>query len=140
MGREICKDFRNGDDRSLRRKEIVIFAGLLIVALFAWFFMNRERDTHDYGQIRITVGGKEFGTYSLGEDQKISINGTNTCRILNGEAKMIEATCPDHLCIHQLAIDERGGFIICLPNEVMIEGLPSEDAVNSGDIVDSIVQ
>ena len=124
----------------MRKKEIIIFLILLLLALAAWFFMNRQRDTRDYGQIRITVSGEEFGTYSLGTDQKIHINGTNTCRILNGQAKMIEATCPDHLCIHQSPIDEHGGFIICLPNEVFIEGIPSEEAVESGEVVDSIVQ
>jgi hypothetical protein len=35
---------------------------------------------------------------------------------------MIEATCPDHYCIKQNAVDEHGGSIICLPNKVVIEG------------------
>ena len=35
---------------------------------------------------------------------------------------MTEATCPDHYCMKQKAVDEHGGSIICLPNKVVIEG------------------
>ena len=38
------------------------------------------------------------------------------------EVTMIEATCPDHYCMKQKAVDEHGGSIICLPNKVVIEG------------------
>ena len=42
--------------------------------------------------------------------------------IKNGKVTMIEATCPDHYCMKQKAVDEHGGSIICLPNKVVIEG------------------
>ncbi len=35
---------------------------------------------------------------------------------------MIEATCPDHLCIKQHSINEQGGTIVCLPNKIVIKG------------------
>jgi hypothetical protein len=37
------------------------------------------------------------------------------------------------------AVDERGGVIVCLPNQVVIEGIPSEQASQQDDAVDSIV-
>ena len=75
-----------------------------------------------HNTIRITVDGKEFGTYSLSQDQIIHIGDTNVCEIKDGKVTMIEATCPDHYCIKQNAVDEHGGSIICLPNKVVIEG------------------
>ena len=51
-----------------------------------------------HGSIRITVDGKEYGTYSLEKDQTIKINDTNVCEIKDGQARMISAQCPDHLC------------------------------------------
>lgn len=36
---------------------------------------------------------------------------------------MIEADCPDHLCLKQRAVDSTGGTIVCLPNKVVIEGI-----------------
>lgn len=110
--------------KTIRVKEIILFAVILAAALISWFFLSRDRSSREYASINITVGGEDYGTYSLGEDQVIKIGGTNTCRIEDGQVKMIEANCPDHLCIHQPAIDERGGFIICLPNEVIIEAIP----------------
>ena len=52
---------------------------------------------------------------------------------------MIEATCPDHLCIHQDAIGEHGGMIICLPNRVFIEGIPAAE-YESEELPDTIAQ
>ena len=112
----------------LRKKELLIFLAILAACAAAILIFNARRESRDCGSIRITVSGEEYGTYSLGTDRKIKINDTNTCRIKDGRAQMIEATCPDHLCIHQEAVDERGGMIICLPNEVIIEGIPSAQA------------
>ena len=123
----------------LRRKELLIFGIILVLALLSWLLLSRKKASADCGSIRITVEGVEYGTYSLGENQKIKINGTNTARIRDGECRMIEATCPDHLCIHQPVIDARGGMIICLPNQVIIEGIPAEDSGND-DSVDAVAR
>ena len=56
------------------------------------------------------------------EDQIIKINDTNVCEIKDGCVRMSWADCPDQLCIHQRAIDENGGMIVCLPNRIVIEG------------------
>ena len=34
---------------------------------------------------------------------------------------MIQATCPDHLCIKQGTIDKKGSTIVCLPHHLIIE-------------------
>ena len=112
--------------KSMKKLEIIIILCLLLSAVAAWIILKTGRDSVDYGKIRITVGGEIMGEYDLSKDQRIDINGTNTARILNGEAKMIEASCPDHICLGQLPIDEKGGMIICLPNKVFIEGIPPE--------------
>ena len=86
-----------------------------------------------HNTIRITVDGKEFGTYSLDKDQVIHIGDTNVCEIKDDKVTMIEATCPDHYCMKQKAIDEHGGSIICLPNKVVIEGEDTADSSESED-------
>jgi hypothetical protein len=79
------------------------------------------------------VDGKEFGTYSLGEDQVIEINDTNTCEIKDGEVRMTKATCPDHLCIDQQGpVTDQGGMIVCLPNRVVIEAEGTASGDDSG--------
>lgn len=112
----------------MKKKEKLFIVGILIFAAVLWLAMSLLRP-RDYGSIRITVDGAEFGTYSLGEDQVIPIGDTNVCEIKDGQARMASATCPDHLCIDQQGpIDETGGMIICLPNRVVIEGEKASSA------------
>ena len=52
--------------------------------------------------ISVTIDGEEYGTYSLLEEQTITIeqNGAlNIIEIKDGEAFMKEASCPDQLCV-----------------------------------------
>ena len=105
----------------LKKKELTFIIGIIVFALLLWGGMYLVRRGH-YGSIRITINGEEYGTYSLAKDQVISIGDTNVCEIKNGEVKMIEADCPDHLCLKQRAVDSTGGTIVCLPNKVVIEG------------------
>ena len=105
----------------MKKKELTFIIGIVAFAVVLWGGMYLTRRGH-YGTIRITVNGEEYGTYSLAKDQVIKINDTNVCEIKNGEVKMTEADCPDHLCMKQKAVDNTGGTIVCLPNKVVIEG------------------
>ena len=104
----------------MKKKEAIFIASILVIAgiLGLGFRISGQRS---HNTIRITVDGKEFGTYSLSKDQVIHIGDTNVCEIKDGKVSMIEATSPDHYCMKQKAVDEHGGSIICLPNKVVIE-------------------
>ena len=122
----------------LKKKELIFIGGILVLALAIWAgmsFMNKG----SHGSIRITVNGEEYGIYSLAKDQTIKINDTNVCEIKDGKAHMISAECPDHLCMKQKAIDEKGGTIVCLPNKVVMEGEKSADSSDTDEIsIDAI--
>ena len=122
----------------MKKKEIAFIAGILIFALVLWAGMYLFR-RGNYGTIRITVNGEEYGTYSLSKDQVISIGDTNVCEIRNGQVKMIEADCPDHQCMKQPAIGSAGGFSVCLPNKVVIKGETAEDSQDSSGGFDAVV-
>ena len=122
----------------MKKKEIAFITGILVFALVLWAGMYFVRKGH-YGTIRITVNGEEYGTYSLSKDQVISINDTNVCEIKDGQVKMIEANCPDHLCMKQHAIDSTGGRIVCLPNKVVIEGEKAADQEENSSGFDTVV-
>lgn len=116
----------------MKKKETIFIASILVIAGILWlgFRISGQRS---HNTIRITVDGKEFGTYSLSKDQVIHIRDTNVCEIKDGKVTMIEATCPDHYCMKQKAVDEHGGSIICLPNKVVIEGKDSAEPSESDD-------
>ncbi len=80
-------------------------------------------------KVVVKVDGVIQGTYSLSEDGKIRINdGTNVLEISNGKADMIEADCPDQLCVNQRAVSRNHENIICLPNKVVVEVESSEES------------
>ena len=91
----------------LKKKEIIFISAILILALALW-------------------GGMSF--VNKGRHGSIKINDTNVCEIKDGKAYMLSADCPDHLCMKQKSIDEKGGTIVCLPNKVVIEGNKNSDS------------
>lgn len=122
----------------MKKKDLIMIAAILAVALALWggmFLMRKD----DYGSIRITVNGQEYGTYSLAEDQVIAIGDTNVCEIKDGKVKMTKADCPDHLCIRQKAVGSSGGTIVCLPNKVVIEGVKAAGSEESSPEFDTAV-
>lgn len=125
-------------DSVLKKKEFIFIAAILALALLLWGSMHLMRKG-DYGSVRITVDGQEYGIYSLNRDQVISIGSTNICQIQNGSVKMIEADCPDHLCLKQKPVGSHGGTIVCLPNKVVIEGVKAPGSEDSSPEFDAAV-
>ncbi len=113
----------------ITRKEFILFMSVLILCAAALLIIRNQSHKKDMGAIRITVDGEVLGEYPLNRDRTIRIGTTNICRIQGGQAIMSHAECPDHLCMRIFdPIDKNGGMIICLPNKVVIEGIPAADA------------
>lgn len=111
----------------MKKKEFIFISVLLMVSVLLCVYVYVVPHGK-YGTIQIKVDGEPYGTYSLGKDQVIAIGDTNVCEIKNGKVKMTEANCPDHLCMKQPAVGSAGGFIVCLPNKVVIQGEGEGDA------------
>ena len=86
------------------RNDLIVIVILFLIIEGLFFFKSRKQ-----GQlIEITKDNQIYGYYSLNEDQIIKIDQENTIQIKNQKVKMIQATCPDHLCIKQGTIDKKG--------------------------------
>ena len=105
----------------LKKKDLMLMGIILFIAAVC-SLVHHFTGEAGKGMITIKVDGVTEDTYSLTEDRKIEINhGTNILEIKDGEASMIEADCPDQICVHQKAISANGESIICLPNKVVVE-------------------
>ena len=107
----------------MKKKDIILIAAVLAISLISLAAIKMTQK--DGKEVIVTVDGKEVYKTSIKKDQIYQIpeeNGTNVMQIKDGKVTMIEATCPDHYCMKQKAVDEHGGSIICLPNKVVIEG------------------
>ena len=112
----------------MKRNDKMLIVITLVIAIIVFLIHNllggKGADT-----VTVKVDGKITGTYSLIENQTIEINdGSNILEIKDGIADMIEADCPDKLCVKQKAISKNGESIICLPNEVVVEVKSNEDS------------
>lgn len=112
----------------LAKKDWILILIILCVAGLA-FLLHEIIGKKGTNQVTIKVNGVIEGRYSLEEDQNIEINnGSNILQIKNGKADMIEADCPDKLCVHQKPVSMNHESIICLPNRVVVEVESSEDS------------
>lgn len=86
----------------------------------------------------IYVGGEEVERVSLAEDYaEIPVEtpwGENLVVVSEGKADVIEADCPDKLCVKQGKINKNGQTIVCLPHKLVVEieggGSPEYDTVS----------
>lgn len=114
----------------MNRNDKLLIGVLLVIAL-SFSFVYQYFVKEEGSQIVITVDGKEYRSLSLQEDTELLIeganSGTNSLQVKEGAVKMVEATCPDLVCVHQREIRYNGESIICLPNKVVIKIVSGEE-------------
>ncbi len=110
--------------------DLVLILALLFVGLISFFAIRLTRGVGD--TVLVTINGERVAEYSLSDDGEYSINGgSNILIISEGTAYMLEASCPDKLCVNQGKISLSGERIVCLPNKIMIEILGDGDEIFS---------
>ena len=111
----------------MKKNDWILVAVILVLAGIGFLiFTSFGRQTA--GIVKVTVDGELFGTYSLKEEQEIEINDTNRLIIEDGQVDMIEADCPDQICVSHKSISKNGETIVCLPNKVIVEVVGGEEA------------
>ena len=104
---------------------LAAFALLILVSsLMVLFFARSAGGT---GAV-ITQDGVEIQRIDLGEvrdEYTFSIEaptgGYNTILVERGAISVVDASCPDHVCINTGSISNSLRPIVCLPNRLMIE-------------------
>lgn len=119
-----------------------IWIGIVLIVILVGLFMPLfTRDHTEQASLAIIeVNGEHYDTVALTEEtHEIEIKterGYNVLRISNGGIEMIEADCPDQLCLGFGHIHRNHESIVCLPNRVFVEVTSSMD---EGDELDAIV-
>ncbi len=100
-------------------KNILFAVALLLIISVLMFFMMRK----DGRIANIYCDGELVESINLSqvkESYTIDIKGHNTVLAENGKIRMLDADCPDELCVKQGAIENSLYPIVCLPNKVII--------------------
>jgi len=120
-------DERHGN---IMKKNDVILIGVVVfmavAAIAIWLFTRTEGT-----KLNVTVDGKVIKTFDLDEDITYTIEVDegqwNTFRIKDGYVEMLEASCPDKVCVNHGSIHYDKETITCLPNKVVLEIVGGED-------------
>lgn len=113
-----------------RRNDIFLLLGILLaVALFGLIFaLTRKEGAY----AAVIKNGTEIARYSLAEERQVPIaedgTVTNLLVIKGGKAQITEAICPDQICVEHRPVSKVGETIVCLPEELVIKIVASEDA------------
>lgn len=111
----------------MKRNDWILIGIVIGIALFfggMQFFKSEDAG----GIVQVTIDGEVYGEYSLDKNRNVQIGETNCLLIENGKATMIEASCPDQLCVQQKSISKDGESIICLPNKVIATVIGGEES------------
>ena len=90
----------------MKKKDIIVIVSILLVALFAFLAVELTKEAGS--EVIVKVDGVEVD------------GGTNILCIKNKEAYLIDAKCPDHLCVKQGKISKNGETITCLPYKLTV--------------------
>jgi hypothetical protein len=109
--------------RNISLAEKVLWIVIVIFAI--GFFIGFKIFARKGEYVQVRVSGKIVAEYPLDEELETVIkgydNGENKLVIKSGEAYIMEANCPDKLCMNQGKINLEGQSLVCLPNKVVVE-------------------
>lgn len=130
----------------MKRGDKLLIAVLLLCALIFIIIKSFPSDVsekmHNNRVAKITIDGKLFRTVELtAEAQEIEVKapdgGSNLLKVHDYGIEMIDADCPDKVCLTFGFITNPNQTIVCLPHRMLVE---IEDLNDEGDEVDAVVQ
>ena len=98
----------------MKKRDLIIIASILVIAIGLFLLVNLTKKPGANVVVRVD------GEYELN-------GGTNILHIEDGKAWLIDANCPDKLCMNQGKISYNGETITCLPNKLTVTVTGAED-------------
>ena len=116
-------------------KWILIFAAVIAACLIVWFIRGVKPERNI--KARIELDGeliREIDLSEVAEPYEFTVeaeNGKNTVRVEPGRIAVVEADCPDKVCIKTGYIENGVVPIVCLPHRlaITVTGSGEYDAV-----------
>lgn len=134
----------------MKRGDLVLISVVLVAALIflvpRWVEGNNGNDSEKNHKsplvATITVDGQVYKTVELTKEEQIieikTDHGVNVLKVHDYGIEMMEADCPDQVCLSFGFIDKHNQSIVCLPNKVLVE-LEGSSGGENQDEVDAVV-
>lgn len=111
---------------------VAVIVIILLIALYATGGNSGNR-------VQIEVDSQVVETLPLDTDAekiiKTEKGETNTIIIKDGKVSILQADCPDKICVHHRAISRTGESIICLPHKLVVSVTNDKNTENEIDAV-----
>ena len=104
----------------MTRNDLILIAVLIIFSLTP---LVRNFDSEKKFAV-IKIEGAVVHKVDLSEEKIFTLEtsgGKNIVEIKNGAVAVIEADCPDKICVRRGAIKNVGEVIACVPHKILIE-------------------
>lgn len=109
----------------MKRNDFILIGVIIVLALSILLYNNFQADRFQEGQLfaEVYYDGELIEKVSLLEEKEIEIAkvGHNIIQIRNGKVEMIEADCPDKICLLTGEVSTVNQSIVCLPNKVHVQ-------------------
>ena len=102
---------------------ILIAVVLLAAAIFLGKYIISNTGSNSL-YVQVVIGQRVVDEFPLDTNMVKTYEideGYNILVIKDGMADVIEASCPDKICVNERAINKTGETITCLPNKTIIK-------------------
>jgi hypothetical protein len=114
----------------MKKQDFILIGALFFVAIA--ILLVFELGKEDGASVKVYCDNVEIAEYPLSKDGVYSLNGgTNTLKIENGQAFMVDANCPtlgNTKCTKQGKISKVGQRITCVHNEIEVVVVGAQDS------------
>ena len=103
----------------MTRNDLILIAVLIIFSLMPLINFDSGKKF-----ALIKIDGEVVHKLDLSEEKILTLEaggGKNIVEIKNGAVGVIEADCPDKICVRRGAIKNFGEVIACVPHKILIE-------------------
>lgn len=114
---------------AMKKNDFYLIGGIVLFIAFSFLVMLIFRA--EGSKVLITIDGVEHKTLNLNENTRYEIihdGNRNVIEISDGYVRMVEASCPDKLCVKHNKIRYNIESITCLPNGVDIRIIGGEES------------
>lgn len=107
----------------MKKWDVIVVIIALIVA-GGLYFSGFLRPQEEGGQAVVYVEGKEVERLNLNTNSEVRIetaHGFNVVSVIDGQAVVSEADCPDKICMNHAPVSLVKESITCLPHKLIVE-------------------
>lgn len=107
----------------MQKKDLKLII-VVLVAILGFYLVNLIVNSKKGTSVEVYVDNKLYKTIDINDEVEFKIkgkNGYNIVRVHDKGVEMVEASCPDKVCVHTGFINKPSQSIVCIPNKVTIK-------------------